>query len=340
MKQSVVFSTPGLIPIEAFTVFGMNAKPNSTNPFGFFGTGLKIAIAVCIRMGQEVVIWRGKDKYTFYTKKTDFRGKEFSKIRMKLEKFQPGSIFGIGKPQYHDLPFTTELGKHWELWQAFREFQTNTMDENGTTQLEFWEDNSQHAHDNRSLVMVSGQKFVDEFHDRDRNFLPEGLTVREGSERIQVLDKPSKHVYYRGVRVMDLKEEAQFTYNFLEHVELTEDRTAKYAFILEARICEHIMQSKDEDYLQRTVSNPRGYERSLGYRYVDATPSAEFMAVAPSSPVDAVKAIVKAKEAVASTCYITIKVPKSSVSDEELHQLTELCQSVWGSDTTVREGGI
>ena len=57
-RECVVFSTNGLIPLQAFTMFGLNAKPESKNPFGFFGTGLKIAIAVCLRMQQEVVIWR------------------------------------------------------------------------------------------------------------------------------------------------------------------------------------------------------------------------------------------------------------------------------------------
>lgn len=336
MAQSVVFSTPGLIPIESFTVFGMNAKPNSTNPFGFFGTGLKIAIAVCIRHNQEVVIWRGKDKYTFYTKKTDFRGKEFQKIRMKKETWRPSDLFkNQTLKSYHELPFTTELGKHWELWQAFREFMTNTMDENGKV---FLANEGYHPPEpDTSFVQVTGQRFVDEYHERDKNFLPDGLTVREGSDRLQVLDRPSKYVYYRGVRVWDLKEESQFTYNFLMHVELTEDRTAKYPFLLESYICDHIVGSSDEAFLKKTVEAPptNSFERRLSYNYVSASPSPHFSTAAASSPNTAAKELVKVAEVAKTQTRILLTIPHIEVSDMDFHNLQELCKQVWGDDTKV-----
>jgi hypothetical protein len=335
---SVVFSTPGLIPIEAFTMFGVNAKPNSTNPFGFFGTGLKIAIAVCIRMGQEVVIWRGKDKYTFFLKQTDFRDKEFGYVRMKKETPSLSDRL-LGRPSYHSLPFTTELGKTWELWQAFREFQTNTMDEGGNT---FIVNPGYHPPEpEKSFVVVTGSKFVDEYHDRHRNFLEDGLTERsESSGALQVLDKPSNHVYYRGVRVMDLKEEAKYTYNFLRHIELTEDRTAKYPFLLEAWICEHIMTSEDEDFVEDVVgSRSRGYERSLGYRYTDTRPSATFISVAQNSPNSAAKEkAVEAGKPIIPTTRITITVPRSEVTDDELTMLEEAVSNVFGAVLVEKQG--
>lgn len=333
MTQAVVFSTPGLIPIESFTVFGMNAKPNSKSPFGFFGTGLKIAIAVCLRNNIEVVIWRGKDKYTFYTNQIDFRGKQFAKIRMKLERRNAKDIL---RKSYHDLPFTTELGKTWELWQAFREFESNTRDEGGRTyngaslDTLFW---AQQRAEESTAIVVMGQKFLDEYFDRGRNFLEDGLTERgETTGAIQVLDKPSKHVYYRGIRVMDLKEEAQFTYNFLKHVELTEDRTAKYPFLLESEICDLIMESEDKGFLDRTVGgSSSGYERNLSYSYTSARPSTAFISVAQVSPnVRAKEKAVEATTAFVPTTRITITVPKAGVSDEELHQLEEAVRNVWG----------
>lgn len=319
---SVVFSTPGLIPIEAFTTFGMSAKPESRNPFGKFGTGLKIAVAVCLRLGQEVVVWRGRDKYTFYTGPIDFRGKEFHQVRMRRETWHVGDIF---RKSYHNLPFTTELGKHWELWQAFREFQTNTMDENGETYLNnHSEGYIARGHDVQSFIIVTGVKFVDEYHDRGRNFLEDGLTVREDDARIQVLDKPSKHVYFRGVRVWDLKQEAQYTYNFLMDIDLTEDRTAKYPFILESYICEHIMQSSDEEFIDRTVKRPAvdSFERALSYRYTSdhIVPSAPFKAAATASPNINAQQLVKLAEEKRDRTVIRIQIPKF-LEDSELDEL-------------------
>lgn len=322
MTKSVVFSTPGLIPIEAFTVVGMSAKPNSTNPFGKFGTGLKIAVAVCLRLGQEVVVWRGRDKYTFYTKKIDFRGKEFQKIRMSHK----GWLRGVS---YHDLPFTTEFGKHWELWQAFREFQTNTMDEGGDTYINnHAEGDIAKGSDDHTWIVVTGSKFVDEYHDRARNFLPDGLAERAGSDRIQVLDRPSKHVYFRGVRVWDLKEESQFTYNFLMDIELTEDRTAKYSTLLESYICEHIMQSSDPAFLKKTVEEApaHSFERSLPYRYTSVPSSRGFVAAASTpSAAPAAKQLVKVAEENRNTTTFTVVLPRriSHTQAEVFHDLVK-----------------
>ena len=331
---SVVFSTPGLIPIEAFTTFGMSAKPESTNPFGKFGTGLKIAVAVCLRYRQEVIVWRGKDKYTFFTQDKDFRGKQFQKVRMKREWKNLDKLYK--KPfsrSYHDLPFTTELGKHWELWQAFREFQTNTMDENGWTCTV--DRPGENDDTDITRIQVTGSKFVDEYHDRNRNFLEDGLTVREGSDRIQVIDKPSSHIYFRGVRVHDLKEEAMYTYNFLMDVELTEDRTAKYPFILESYIAEYFMTTESPDKIRIAVSSPKegSFERSLPYRYTSVLPSKAFTEAAQKSPNVGARELVKVKETTSSSTILTIRIPKPYITDEESYLLEEYLRNAFGDIT-------
>jgi hypothetical protein len=313
--------TPGLIPLESFTTFGVNAKPNAATPFGFFGTGLKYAIAVCLRMGQEVVIWRGRDKYTFYVKQMDFRDREFGFVRMKRETWH---FLDIVQKSYHKLPFTTELGKTWELWQAFREFETNTRDEDGTTQLEYWEDTSQNAHPDRTVILVYGHKFMDEYYDRHRNFLEEGKTVRE-DDAVQVLARKSKHIYYRGVRIMDLKRESQYTYNILRHVDLTEDRTAKYPVVVEMWLAEYIAEHKDEQFVRSVAYAPEGsYERHIDYSYV--TPSRvgrPFARVARNTPNPTMKELWnKLQPTVPTTVTLHITLPRSSVTDEEIDEIT------------------
>ncbi|MEB3029886.1 hypothetical protein VJI72_08855, partial [Parvimonas micra] len=67
--------------------------------------------------------------------------------------------------------------------------------------------------------------------------------------------------------VLDLKEEAQFTYNILREMTLTEDRTLKYAGEAEAVIAKYMQQSKDSAYLQKVVAAPRAatFEHSLNH---------------------------------------------------------------------------
>tara|TARA_R110000787_G_scaffold631_4_gene2336 strand:- start:164 stop:427 length:264 start_codon:yes stop_codon:yes gene_type:complete len=79
----LIFQNDGVLPIEGFTTFGMSAKPGSTNPIGKFGTGLKNAVAIILRLGGSITVWRGDLEYVFYTRSEDFRGKSFDKVRMK-----------------------------------------------------------------------------------------------------------------------------------------------------------------------------------------------------------------------------------------------------------------
>ena len=70
----LVFHTPTLIPIEGFTTFGLNAKPNVKTPIGFFGTGLKYAVAITLRLGGTFYLYIGSGLYEFYISKGEFRG--------------------------------------------------------------------------------------------------------------------------------------------------------------------------------------------------------------------------------------------------------------------------
>lgn len=325
MTQCVAFTTPGLIPLEAFTTFGVNAKPNSSNPFGYFGTGLKYAVAVCLRNGCKVELIRGGTRYTFYSRLEDFRGKDFDFVRMKKHRAIPGTF------HYSKLPFTLELGKNWELWQAFRELETNTRDEGGVTQLEYWDDRSTHVHDNRTTILVFGSKFVDEYHEMGRHFLADGKVVRE-DEAIQVIDRPSKSVYYRGVRIMDLKEEAEFTYNILSTVELTEDRTAKYPFMIEQLISQYWLESEDEERVQRVATTTRWESRGLSYSYAYSTPSRAWTPEVTSKVTNpTLKQHLKDKEpTVSTTTTIQIVIPRPDITPNEMADIVRAVEGVLG----------
>ena len=46
---TVHFITPTDLPLDAFTTFGVNHKPNTDSPIGYFGTGLKYVVAIVAR---------------------------------------------------------------------------------------------------------------------------------------------------------------------------------------------------------------------------------------------------------------------------------------------------
>lgn len=265
--RHVVFKTPGLIDIRAFTVMGLSSKPNSDSPIGKFGTGLKMAIAVLVRNGIPVTLWIGRTKYTFRKKRIKFRGEEtFEQILMIKE------VHGVRKilsKSEELLPFTTELGKFWQLWQAFRELESNTRDEQGKTSLRNSEEDGGLIEPNTTMIIVSGEKFVQEYLDREKTFLPGGLTLRDDSTGdIQIIDRPSECIYWRGIRVLDLPKDqpSQLTYNFLKDIELTEDRTAKDTWLIDYDIKRTLVRSEDENVVQKAVEAPENsYEGKINW---------------------------------------------------------------------------
>lgn len=217
------FYTPTSIPIDAFTTFGLNAKPNSDNPIGHFGTGLKYAVAIILRMGGKIQLVVDGVEYEFYTTDKDFRGKQFKQIRMRKRR---RGILNWGRSEA--LAFTTELGKNWGLWQAYRELESNTRDENGESG-----DYQETVFGKGSYLTVTCPGFFEVTQETNDVFLDEkGPKVYE-NERLTIYEGESKYLYYRGVRVHDMRYPARYTYDFKKgYVKLSEDRSAMEAWLL------------------------------------------------------------------------------------------------------------
>jgi len=237
--MKVAFVTPTSIPITAFNTFGVNAKMKD-DAIGRFGTGLKYAVAVILRLGGEVEVWIDGVRHVFYTKPTNFRDKQFDMVRMKR-------ATGLGRWFYTKLPFTTELGKDWQLWQAYREVESNTRDENGETILlddslgdgfvfvgvddeEGWEVPSK-----GTVIVLHHEHLADLWSEKDYPVFLErdfAEVVYEDSF-VRISNHESKYLYFNGIRCYDLRNPAKLTYDFKREIELTEDRTIKNIWWIE-----------------------------------------------------------------------------------------------------------
>lgn len=281
-KGYVIFETETELDMRSITTFGLNAKPNTTSPIGYFGTGLKIAIAVLLRHDIPVKLRINSRLYEFYTETDKFRGAEYRSVRMK----RANTVF---RQWIHtDLPFTTELGKNWSLWQAFRELESNTRDENGITQAiegplpdSLWPYSASHnaALSITTWIIGPSTAFLETWAERDKIFLPEALkSWQYGDKRIQLFDQPSNYIYYRSIRVRDLKKPSIFTYNILKPIELTEDRTIKYEWDADIAVQEFLAHQDDTDLINRLLDATEDhYEASLSWDSSYATePSAVF----------------------------------------------------------------
>lgn len=243
-KGFVVFRNKGVIDPKSITTFGVSSK-ESAGAIGFFGTGLKYAIAILLREGCKVTVHAGLNRLEFGTCKQTIRVDEFTFVTMNGQ----------------ELGFTTELGKTWEVWQAFREIYCNTLDESG----EFFTcSDVPDPRDDETMIVVEGRKFMEAWDMRGEIVLEsEPLAVLPG---IEVRSGQTQYVYYRGIRALKLNRPALYTYNITDSTELTEDRTIKYSFYVDLKVAKGLCALTDKHHLQNILTAPdNSFEASLDF---------------------------------------------------------------------------
>lgn len=240
--NTVYFDTPGLLDMRAVTTFGLSVKEND-NPIGYFGTGLKYAIAILVRNGADLAITTSSgDIYNFSVRTQEFRNVEFNAIYM------------AGKLHDQELPFTTELGKNWKIWMAFRELYCNTKDENGVCHIGDTDERESRRTewDTWTRITICDKDFYEAYSNRSKYFI-ENRTPIMSHNSIEVYDSPSTYMFYKGICVGDLQRAATMTYNHTGFCDLTEDRTISSPHAWEQRITATIASCTSIDIIQSFV---------------------------------------------------------------------------------------
>lgn len=192
----IVFTTPTAMPIEAATTMGVSVKEDGA--IGKFGTGMKYAIAGVLRLGGLISVEVESVKYDFTSVTTGIRGRNFQIVHCN------GDACG----------FTTELGKHWEPWQLFRELASNALDEGGS-----W---SKSDAEGVTKITIHCRE-VEEAGDHEGVFLRGGEPILTSSMGATVYPGPSKHYYYKGIRAGSFPYVAPVTVD-VDSGSLSEDR--------------------------------------------------------------------------------------------------------------------
>ena len=221
-QHSVIFQTPGLIDLNTVRFMGVSVKENDS-PIGYFGTGLKYAIAVALREGQKITLYRGREPYMFTARETVIRGRAFPTIYMNEE----------------PLGITAELGKNWKLWMAFRELWSNTKDEGGSVHK------MATPEDGLTTIVVEGGAFARVSSEREK-YVQESASgeLIESSRDLEVWRKdtqrtvslfspidgiatnamPDNYAFYRGIRAWESHKAFLYRYNIMQSMVLSEDR--------------------------------------------------------------------------------------------------------------------
>lgn len=265
-QSYLVFSNPGVLEMDLVKLMGVSVK-ETADPIGFFGTGLKYAMATALRLGGVMTIFSDGERYEVRGRPVRLREKEFTQVLLNDEA----------------LGFTTELGKQWEPWMVVRELYSNAMDEAGDTSVRAGE-LPPAALDGRTVITLTGDCFLDVWGSRDAYF----LTSRERADhRSAFVDAypvlgHNHAVFYRGIKIYDTERPTLYRYNLVEDVTLTEDRTLKYHFQLREAMEKAIITSGDHEYIARSLTTGDGFQEGHlrfeeAYSHLD--PSEAFKAV-------------------------------------------------------------
>lgn len=301
MSANVYLSNAGLIPLEAITTMGINAKEGE-NPIGFFGTGLKYAIATLLRSSHKITIWRGLDRYDFAVKAGTVRGKDFDFITM------------TGPEGERQLGFTTHLGAKWEIWQAFRELYSNCLDENGELYFSDVDPDK-----DRTTIHVIGEAFACAARDRARYFLDTEPLYK--SSLVHIHPGRATGIYYRGVLVAALQRPSAFTYNLVSDTALTEDRTLKSAYTADSHVGYTLANCTNASILEKALLRADTYESTLSYGTACETFGETVLALCEARGIAAVlPGAVKCAEAWAQR---EARVKDAALSRRELADIAE-----------------
>lgn len=257
----IVFKNDGEIDVRSISTFGISVKEGS-NPIGFFGTGLKYAIAVLLREGHKVQIFSGTTEIDFALKHEEVRGQTFDFVTMAVDGAVP-----------YEIGFTTELGKTWDLWMAYREIACNCKDESGDGT---YENELPLPIAGSTQIIVMGDKFEGIFGNRNEYILEDQPWL--SNPLMEVRRYEGSHFFYRNVRVMPFNKRTVYTYNCKASLDLTEDRTVKHQWYPAHYIAKFIMQSDDATFIRHVLTaKDDTVEHGLDYSGHSFTPSDTFL---------------------------------------------------------------
>lgn len=115
MAKYLKISNVGEIEINSFKLIGASTKRGDSSKIGFFGSGLKYAMAFLLREKIGFKIFSGESEVSISTRTVTHREKEFDMILVNGE----------------DTSMTTDMGPKWSRWPAIREIFCNALDEGG-----------------------------------------------------------------------------------------------------------------------------------------------------------------------------------------------------------------
>lgn len=229
-KFYVCFENKGEVPVNAFKLLGASSKRSDSSKIGYFGTGLKYAIAVMLKQGIEFRVFAGANEVKIGTRKTKFLDDTVEVMTVNGEK----------------TSITLDAGIDWKPWFAIREIYSNAIDEQGSMLV----NQPPEARDGYTRIFVdaNSEKLKDIFANWGAYFSQGRHPIfrnTRGSIYAKLPTMPEYIAFRKGIRVFESRKHAVFDYD-LPDVDINESRVAIYGFQVNERCSELLASSTIE----------------------------------------------------------------------------------------------
>lgn len=233
----ICFENKGEVPINAFKLLGASNKRNDSSKIGFFGTGLKYAIAVLLREKIEFKVYSGLKEVKISTRQTKFLNEKIDVMTVNEEK----------------TSITLDAGVDWDPWFAIREIYSNAIDEGGSMSL----DKEPQGEKGATRIFVNTEhKALEEVFNDWKAFFSMNRNHRFKNINGKLLDKlpkfPEYIVFRKGIRAYKSREHSIFDYD-LNTLDINESRVAKYSWQAQQN-CSDILASADKESIKKFIS--------------------------------------------------------------------------------------
>lgn len=324
-KSILIFTTPNEFDFNFLRLMGVSVKENDS-PIGYFGTGLKYAVAVILRNGGKILMKTPDNEVTLETEEIRLRGERFDQVVFKYD------VEGVEAVE--NLGITTGLGKNWEVWQAVRELYSNTLDEEGHIELRNvrgYEDIG--SVDQGFQIIIDCEKCIKVWLERDKYFIHPNERPLHQEKYLNThfirgaCVNNMNLVFYKGIQIGELSRPTSFTYNLTGNLTLTEDRTFLFESEIHRKIMHSIVASENPDFIERALlAGPDYYEHLLDFNVIPQHVSVSDIfkdvcgAIIRKKPRTFNESVVRFYERITNTKVALFKIPLTKLQQQQLEK--------------------
>jgi len=240
MKQ-IKISNNGEIDINAFRLIGASSKRNDLTKIGYFGSGLKYAIAYLLRNNISFKCFSGINEIVFSTKSKNFRDQKIDVI----------SINEI------ETSMTTGMGIDWSSFGMIREIYCNSIDE-GNEVIETVEETEIAPEKDKTIFFIQSnekiEKIMSNWSDYFSNDRQDLIYYDEDGNKLYT-GGINKLIYRKGIQCSYFPSLKSLFHYDMKWIEINESRTIKNEFDFQWNLKIWFQKIKDKKIINKILNN-------------------------------------------------------------------------------------